>query len=727
MLGKGKMIATGTASSANSTGTTIETLPTEILQMIFQHVRHKRSNLEALSAVSVRFALMVRPFLNREIKFRSTLSWAEFIMLLVGENEKKMKGDHLRRCQFGRYVQVVDLSASSYCDNRSRASSPSEPNAIRAVILDSDPYDSQNLSSIVLVFVHSFRHASSLLRDTITINGIQKRVALEHTSPDETCLAWTPVTHGNPHLVGSGVTQTALCRRLMDVELIERFYGVSKSSESLENNVGREANAQASQRRNEDRRPMSKRSGQGRRSFQSTGNTSLPNSSTENPVIDSWSFHNYFPTPYTFEAAAGVPPRTDHILYPPPTIPVQLEPALAMPFQFDPAFLMPIDAFPFPNDANQFWNSLPISLDLVDPPAFPGRMGMPPNLLTNNDLFGMSGEDLFANFFSNNDAGSAQNGFYNSVENSVLPGISSGMAMGSSTSSDFSRTSSGRRSNIGIGNGNGDDSGGGNRSGSGSGSGIGRGSGSSGSGSGSGTGSGSGSNGSLQLRKIDSSNPSKIIERLRFQRDEQLSEILTANEDLQVLESRNPNFATEFKRPERLQQQQNPVVINMGEDDAMQAFEARETDKTHTLHVPHNPVKIVSASSLIHLAQKCPNLKSLNLAHCTVEPDTYFPETKQYLSMLFYVPDDELTRVIIHPADAILELIRSCARLVNLDLSGCKWVTLDVIHAIANVDQFALKALNLCGCFSLPPRLHTLFVTKEPSELKELLTLALLN
>ncbi|KAK9718836.1 hypothetical protein K7432_005168 [Basidiobolus ranarum] len=105
----------------------------------------------------------------------------------------------------------------------------------------------------------------------------------------------------------------------------------------------------------------------------------------------------------------------------------------------------------------------------------------------------------------------------------------------------------------------------------------------------------------------------------------------------------------------------------------------------------------VSASSLIQLAFNCPKLSSLNLSGCSIFGDTFWRELREYQSMLQHVPQSDLTRVAISYKHAIHALATRCPNLQELYISGCDWVTVEVLHII--VRRFtSLKILDLTKC-----------------------------
>ncbi|KAI8837773.1 hypothetical protein BJ741DRAFT_603246 [Chytriomyces cf. hyalinus JEL632] len=222
---------------------------------------------------------------------------------------------------------------------------------------------------------------------------------------------------------------------------------------------------------------------------------------------------------------------------------------------------------------------------------------------------------------------------------------------------------------------------------------------------------------------------SQAMAHVRFPNWRRLRELITANEGLTVLEGRRSIFSDQFEDSITTQEDQDELQWLQGLQQYLhhrfQRFGLSNRDTSTAewmLPVLHNPPKKVTAGSLIHLSRTCPNLKSLNLAHSALEPDTYFPELDQYQSMLLDVPDASLKRVFVSAADSILTLLRSCPRLLNLDLSGCAWVTLEVVDAIAEMKGHALRALNLCKCANIPAHLQKLFVVEESRELEMLLS-----
>ncbi|KAJ3295652.1 hypothetical protein HDU79_008678 [Rhizoclosmatium sp. JEL0117] len=138
-----------------------------------------------------------------------------------------------------------------------------------------------------------------------------------------------------------------------------------------------------------------------------------------------------------------------------------------------------------------------------------------------------------------------------------------------------------------------------------------------------------------------------------------------------------------------------------------------------SLKPKHIRPKVISVGSLMELANLCQNLKSLNLAFSHVTPDTYIVETGEYASTIYHSSYVGLTLRKVTAADALAELIRKCVGLVNLDLTGCSWVTSDVVNAAVTANG-SLRALNLMECPHLPLPLQKLFIVNEAFELKDL-------
>ncbi|KAI9209454.1 uncharacterized protein BJ171DRAFT_577067 [Polychytrium aggregatum] len=125
----------------------------------------------------------------------------------------------------------------------------------------------------------------------------------------------------------------------------------------------------------------------------------------------------------------------------------------------------------------------------------------------------------------------------------------------------------------------------------------------------------------------------------------------------------------------------------------------------------------VSASSLVQLAENCPNLKVLHLGDCIVSSDVYIVETGEYLSGIAYRVQPYLTQIEISPADGLLAVADNCPHLISIDLRGAPWVTEKLVrYLVQRLKQ--LRCLNLERCMTLRKSCGRLYLFKKHDDLE---------
>ncbi|KAJ3029255.1 UNVERIFIED_CONTAM: hypothetical protein HDU68_012666 [Siphonaria sp. JEL0065] len=587
-------------------------LPREILLIIFSYIRHRKT-LEAISNTCIVFNVCVTPILYREIKFQSTLSYAQFLQTLTRSSNSR---------PFAKYIQVVDLSGSSDPHDRF-ATSP-----VRAVIKQQS-YTSVNRGEKAQVMLF-FRNLYSPL-----LQPQQPAVPFK----------WALIAHNCGNIVGSGSSLFAFCRRKAH-EVVEKPTSNPAKELVALNRAARlgaffttagftnpaippaiyippahivqiQHHQQVLQLQLEQLLQNDQQQLHGLQNLQQQQPPLIP------PPVTA--FH-----PHILQALYGVQDNQN-------TMQATMETFAFNEFQLDEMDgLGPDGNTEGDNITDNANNLLPTALnDQFDMDADDAEVG-------NFDAFSHTG--------ANAPAADFQPGLLYPMMDMSVPANRHSQASSSSTVQPTSST-------------------------------------------------------------VIVTEPT--VELHKSGNEQEFEDLLSAEWNLEV-----GNYA--------------PVYENSDESLSrrLQLLQRFPLSTTTTDSHPRvgsyfrsPPIKVVSAGSLEELANHCPGLKSLNLANSQVTPDTFIVETKEYVSTLYHEPSSGLTLRKVSPSGAIRRLLDKCEGLVNLDLAGCNWVTVDTVNGIIK-KRNSLKALNLMACSRLPPSLQRLFVVHDSSELRDLVVQA---
>ncbi|KAI8613639.1 hypothetical protein BC830DRAFT_463105 [Chytriomyces sp. MP71] len=196
-LGKRPSIPPDVKSSRTVLG-----LPREVLAIIFQYIRSRRT-LEALTQACTTFNLCVTPILYREVKFRSTLSWAQFVQTLLRASNSR---------PFGKFVQALDLSGSpEEARGTPGTSTATAAHSIRAVIQQPSYSARHQRAEIILVFSNIYSPPPSQPSYELEVRtSSHEYYSIQNRTNGG--FDWARAPHNNSNVVGTAAPQYAFYR-----------------------------------------------------------------------------------------------------------------------------------------------------------------------------------------------------------------------------------------------------------------------------------------------------------------------------------------------------------------------------------------------------------------------------------------------------------------------------------------------------------------------------------